>query len=162
MRNSTYPEIPKRQMCPVNTEILLLISCHLFCCHLLLSFLFTTCSIELHFFSYILLMKCKRILFILRPVSFTLAERAIEVSSNEVQPVTGVDCIDGDKYKRQYSLSVSDNSRQDSFLLITTGKNSHTRLPFSLFSSHFPPSPDVLFVTISNYFSFRCSIFIHK
>lgn len=57
--------------------------------------------------------------------SFLLAEWAVEQSFNEVQTKTGVD---GHKYKRQCSLSVSNNSRQASFLLITTGKNSQTSL----------------------------------
>lgn len=49
-----------------------------------------------------------------------------------MQAVTGVDGIDCHKHKTQCSLSVRDNSRQDSFLLITTGKNSQTCLSLSL------------------------------
>lgn len=80
--------------------------------------------------------------------SFLLAEWAVEQSFNEVQTKTGVD---GHKYKRQCSLSVSNNSRQASFLLITTGKNSQTSLSLTPPISLHLHSPDFSFDVCLNH-----------
>lgn len=110
-------------------------------------------------------MACKLILSdVMSPL--LLAERATEVSSNEVQAVTGVDFVDVHKHKRQYSLSVSDKQQTRLFSphhnrkeLTDMSAFLSFPLPFSSISSlwsHFFVHAKTYSICSIPYFQFLC------